>query len=244
MSHHRLRLLTLLTALMALLAFAAAPSAIAKRGAAHAKKHHAHKGDRNRDRIPDRWERKHHLSLRVNQAKRDQDHDGLKNRAEFQARTDPRDGDSDDDGIRDGQEHAGKVVSFDSATGALVLELFDGSQMSGTVTGDTELECHTASQLDQRAPTAARAARTAEDGPGSGDDDPSGDDHGDDQGDDDQGDDDQGDDHGDDDHGDDDGSCDTSALVPGTTVHEAELSATDAGAIWREVQLIVTPPTP
>ena len=30
--------------------------------------------DRNHDRIPDRWEKTHKLSLRVNQARRDQDH--------------------------------------------------------------------------------------------------------------------------------------------------------------------------
>ena len=47
--------------------------------------------DRNHDRIPDRWEKRHHLSLHVNQAKRDQDRDGLKNRQEFKAGDDPRD---------------------------------------------------------------------------------------------------------------------------------------------------------
>ena len=36
--------------------------------------------DRNHDRIPDRWERNHGLSLKVNQAKRDQDRDLLNNR--------------------------------------------------------------------------------------------------------------------------------------------------------------------
>src|SRR4051812_29888219 len=43
--------------------------------------------DRNHDRIPDRWEKRHHLSLHHNQARRDQDRDGLKNRAEFRAGT-------------------------------------------------------------------------------------------------------------------------------------------------------------
>jgi hypothetical protein len=38
--------------------------------------------DRNHDHIPDRWERAHHLSLKVKQGGRDQDHDGLRNRAE------------------------------------------------------------------------------------------------------------------------------------------------------------------
>jgi hypothetical protein len=60
--------------------------------------------DGNGDRIPDRWERKHHLSLKVDQRKRDQDRDGLKNLAEFKHKTDPRDADSDDDGIEDGDD--------------------------------------------------------------------------------------------------------------------------------------------
>jgi hypothetical protein len=61
--------------------------------------------DRNHDRIPDRWEHRHHLSLRVNQANRDQDRDHLVNLAEFRSGTDPRDADSDDDGVEDADEN-------------------------------------------------------------------------------------------------------------------------------------------
>jgi hypothetical protein len=98
-------------------------------------------GDRNGDRIPDRWERAHHLSLKVNQAKRDQDHDGLRNRAEFMAGDDPRDADSDDDGTKDGKEKAGQVVSFTG--GVLIVHLFNGDDVKGTVDEDTEIECET-----------------------------------------------------------------------------------------------------
>ena len=91
-------------------------------------------GDSNNDRIPDRWEAKHHLSLHVNQARRDQDRDGLNNRGEFRAKDDPRDGDTDDDGVPDGTEGAGTVASFDSTTGALVINLFNGTSVSGTST--------------------------------------------------------------------------------------------------------------
>jgi hypothetical protein len=66
----------------------------------------AAKSDRNHDRIPDRWEKKHGLSLHVNQARRDQDRDGLKNLGEFRAKTDPRDDDTDNDGVEDGDEDA------------------------------------------------------------------------------------------------------------------------------------------
>ena len=60
--------------------------------------------DGNHDRLPDSWERQHHLSLSVNQAGRDQDRDGLKNLSEFRHGTNPRRADSDRDGLRDRTE--------------------------------------------------------------------------------------------------------------------------------------------
>src|SRR5438874_737534 len=77
--------------------------------------------DRNHDGLPDRWERHYHLSLHVNQARRDEDRDGLVNKAEFRADTNPRDADTDNDGTDDGEEHAGTVASFDPSTGELVI---------------------------------------------------------------------------------------------------------------------------
>jgi hypothetical protein len=62
--------------------------------------------DRNNDRIPDRWEKRFHLSLKVNQANKDQDRDRVDNRNEFQQGTNPRDRDTDDDGVADGKEDA------------------------------------------------------------------------------------------------------------------------------------------
>jgi hypothetical protein len=50
------------------------------------------------------WERAHHLSLRVDQSQRDQDHDGLRNRSEYRSHTDPHRRDSDRDGVPDGRE--------------------------------------------------------------------------------------------------------------------------------------------
>jgi hypothetical protein len=97
--------------------------------------------DRNHDKIPDRWERKHDLSLKRDQAKRDQDRDGLKNLGEFEAGLDPRDGDTDDDGTEDGDEGAGTIASFDADTGALTIDLFNRGELTGTVTEDTEIRC-------------------------------------------------------------------------------------------------------
>jgi beta-glucanase (GH16 family) len=60
--------------------------------------------DRDHDRLPDRWERNHHLSTTRPSAKRDPDGDRLKNRRELRLRTHPRRADTDRDRLRDGAE--------------------------------------------------------------------------------------------------------------------------------------------
>jgi hypothetical protein len=60
--------------------------------------------DRDHDRLPDRWERKHHLSTTIPSAKRDPDGDRLTNRRELRLRTHPRRADTDRDRLRDGAE--------------------------------------------------------------------------------------------------------------------------------------------
>lgn len=97
--------------------------------------------DRNHDHIPDRWEKRHHLSLKVNQARRDQDGDHLRNRAEFLAGDNPRNADTDNDGVKDGEEQAGTVASFDGESGRLTINLFGGDTISGLVTEGTEIKC-------------------------------------------------------------------------------------------------------
>jgi hypothetical protein len=184
--------------------------------------------DRNHDRLPDRWERAHHLSLKVKQAKRDQDGDGLDNRGEFRAHLDPRDRDTDNDGIDDGDENAGTVKSFDN--GVLTITLAQGGDLSATVDGDTEIECK----------SQAHDSSHGDDGPNH--------DAGDDQGDDgpnheagdDQGDDGPNHDAGDDDNEDNQGeneNCGTDALTAGAKVREAELKATSSGKRWEKVEL-------
>ena len=60
--------------------------------------------DRDRDGLPDRWEKRYHLSTSKKSGKRDPDHDGLRNRREYRLRTNPRRKDTDRDGLRDRAE--------------------------------------------------------------------------------------------------------------------------------------------
>jgi len=169
--------------------------------------------DRNHDRIPDKWEKRHHLSLHHKQGRRDQDHDGLKNRGEFRAHLNPRDADTDDDGIDDGDEHPGEVKSFEN--GMLTISLANGGTLTAAVTDDTEVECDDDAGDDR--------------GHDDGDDDHHGDHHGDDDA--------QSAHHdpGDDDENED---CGPDALVAGAKVLEAELKVRNGEAVWEEVELL------
>jgi hypothetical protein len=195
--------------------------------------------DRNHDRIPDRWEKRHHLSLRVSQAGRDQDRDQLRNRAEFLAGDNPRNADSDGDGIPDGEENAGTIASFDAGTGKLTIDLFGGETIGGLVGEETEIKCAHGDA----------GASMSNDG-GQGEEEP-GDDQGEEEpGDDNGGEGEQGDDNGDssgpgspssgpgsgeDDQG--EASCTTADLVAGTVVQEAELKLENGAATFEEVEL-------
>jgi hypothetical protein len=95
--------------------------------------------DRNHDRIPDRWEKRHHLSLKVKQARRDQDRDGLTNLGEYRAGLHPRDPDTDGDGTEDGDENAGRIVSFEGDV--LTISLAGGGTLSAKVGEETRVKC-------------------------------------------------------------------------------------------------------
>ena len=97
--------------------------------------------DRNHDRIPDRWEKRHHLSLNVDQASRDQDGDHLTNSGEFRAGDNPRDRDSDDDGVIDGERTPARSPRSTRPPARLTITLFGGETVSGLVTDETEIRC-------------------------------------------------------------------------------------------------------
>jgi hypothetical protein len=134
-------------------------------------------------------------------------------------------------------DNAGKVQSF--SKGVLTIMLGDGSTISGAVTNDTELEC--------MAPERDRIVR--EDG--GGDNGGSGDNQAQSSGDQGAGED-QGDAAGQNENpaeeqnadgtgerneNEAENSCSTANLTRGAVVHEAELRVSDAGNIWKRVEL-------
>jgi hypothetical protein len=230
-----------LAALMAL-----APAAIARHGHASCSR-----ADRNHDSIPDNWECRNHLSLRVKQTRRDPDHDGLNNLQEFRDGTNPRKADTDGDGIKDGAEMrmglnprskdsdrdgvddenelAGRIVSFDPGTGTLTIQpAVGGNPVSGQVTSATEIECKGAEEFenednDSTTTTTARASRDGgDDSSGSGDD-HSGDNSGPGSTNSGPGSVNSGDDNEAENENENEDRCTTADLTPNTTVREAKL---------------------
>jgi hypothetical protein len=118
-------------------------------------------------------------------------------------------------------DNAGTVASFDGTK--LTIQLADGSTVSGTVNGDTEIECD-----------AADMSQTNFNRDDEGGDHNSGDDNGD------QGDNNDNNDDNDDNDDNNMANCDTSSLTPGTIVHEAELKLSGAGAVWDKVELLTS----
>lgn len=229
------------TRLRALLALAlGAVAVLALAGLAVAK-------DGNDDRIPDKWEKQHDLSLQVDQSRRDQDRDGLRNRAEFRSHNDPRDRDSDDDGTRDGDEGAGTIASFDTGTGRLVIDLFGGDEIAGLVTDRTKIKCEDEHSHDSSGVHPRRSHGESEPGDdhgGHGNE--VGDDHGDDgiePGDDSGSDDDNsgpGSEHSGQSGHDDNGTganCTSADLIVGAVVEEADVEIEHGKATFDEVEL-------
>src|SRR3954447_23129579 len=119
-----------------LVSAAVAVAMLALPGAALAKSR-----DRDHDKMPDKWEKAHHLSTHKKNAKGDPDRDGLSNIREFHFRMNPHDADTDNDGVMDGQENGGTITAFDPQSGELTIQTAAAHAVTGLVTDQTEIEC-------------------------------------------------------------------------------------------------------
>ena len=210
--------------------------------------------DRNHDQIPDKWEKRFHLSLRVDQSNRDQDRDKVDNLNEFQEGTNPRDKDSDNDGRADGREDSdhdglnnrGEDESAnlpddrdtdndgvrDGNENAGMIASFDGTTLVIDLAGGGQasgtIDATTRIECENEDEHEADDNRGP--GPNSGPGNASASRHGGD----DNTENEPGDDHGDHQMGDDERACAAADLTPGTAVHEAELE----GTTFEEVELV------
>jgi len=203
--------------------------------------------DRNHDQIPDKWEKKFNLSLKVDQANKDQDRDKVDNLNEFQEGTNPRDKDSDNDGRADGREDADhdglnnmgedRTANLpddqdtdndgveDGEENAGVIAGFDGTTLTIDLAGGGQVSGIVDATTRIKCETEAEHEAGDDSGPGmaaashDGADDNSGPGSG-------------GDDNVE--HGDADNVCTTADLTAGTAVHEAELQ----GSTFEEVELL------
>lgn len=217
--------------------------------------------DANRDGIPDRWEKRNHLSLKVSQTRRDQDHDGVVNVCEHQAGGNPRRKDSDRDGVRDGAEDSDRDgvdnsdesrshsdcgdddgdrdgVADDDENAGKIVAFENGVLTIETVTGETI--SGTVNELtkiecdgddDDAAPPPAQVSAARDREDDTREDESKPDDECEDH----ERGDGAGDSDGDDDghHGDDD-HCTQADLLPGTIVHEATL----VDGVFTEIELV------
>ena len=211
--------------------------------------------DRNHDQIPDKWEKRYHLSLKVNQANKDQDQDSVGNRDEYQEGTSPRDPDSDNDGVLDGDDEQEGVddqgddegaddqgddndqgedgdendeiagVIASFEGGVLTINVEGGGQVSGAVDSNTEIECETADESEVGDDSGPDVESASSDIEEPGDEEPG------------SGEEEPGDDDtpgGDDVEEPDENACTVDDLTQNTVVHEAELE----GGTFTEIELV------
>jgi hypothetical protein len=215
--------------------------------------------DRDHDKLPDKWEHKFHLSTHHKSGKGDPDRDGLDNRGEFKAKTNPRRADTDRDGIDDAnddqdddgvdnrdeqREHTNPcdrdtdndgVEDGDEAAGTVESFVEDSANPgTGVLTIKLADDSTISGKIDSTTEIECRAPRAGDDGDmherdGGGDN--SGPGRGDDN-----------EDHsgpGRDGDGDrEERDCTTADLTEGTPVHEAELHGSGDNAVFEEVKLL------
>jgi hypothetical protein len=208
--------------------------------------------DRDHDRLPDKWEKKFHLSTHKKSAKGNPDRDGLNNLGEFRSRTSPRDADTDNDGVRDGvddtdhdgvgngeelREHTNPCdrdtdndgIGDAEETIGTVASFTEDSPGSGT--GTLTINLTGGGTLTGRVDATTRIECRAPEHAGVHE--RHGDNSGPGSGD--------GDNSGPGNGGDERTPCSTADLTAGTPVHEAELDGNGSSAVFEKVELIKSP---
>jgi hypothetical protein len=215
--------------------------------------------DRDHDKLPDKWEKKFHLSTHKKSAKGDPDRDGLNNMGEFRSRTNPRKADTNNNGVNDAnddqdndgvdnrdemREHTNPcdrdtdndgVNDGEETIGKVASFVEDSANPGAGVLTITLNNGSTVSgKVDSSTEIECRAPeQTTATPPGSNPKDggdEGGDHHGDNSG---PGGGDEGDHHGDERR-----QCTTADLTAGTPVHEAELHGSGDSAFFEKVELI------
>lgn len=212
--------------------------------------------DRDHDKLPDKWEKKFHLSTHKKNAKGDPDRDGLNNLGEFRSGTNPRRADTNNNGVSDAnddQDHDGVDNADEMAEHTNPRDadtdndgVGDGEETIGTVASFTEdspgsgtgvltITLNNGSsesgRVDQSTEIECRAPEHSTMTPPANPKD--GSDEGDHQGDN------SGPGSGDEgDNGDEHAQCTTADLTAGTPVHEAELHGSGDFAVFEKVELV------
>ena len=132
----------LLAALVALVPATAASAAKKPKLAAWAKKHHLAGSWKAKDADKDGLKNLAEFKAKTDPRKADSDRDGLKDGDEVESANDPLNADTDDDGIKDGAEHAGVVTAYDGDT--ITIKQFKG----GTITAYVDDLCDDATADD------------------------------------------------------------------------------------------------
>ena len=215
--------------------------------------------DRDHDKLPDKWEKRFHLSTHRNNANGDPDKDGLTNLGEFRSHTNPRQADTNGNGVNDANEdNDGDGVNnqdeMNEHTNPADPDtdndgVDDGQEVAGTIVSFVEDSAHPGTgvltikladnttisgRVDSTTEIECRAPETAptSSSPKHGADDGPNHDANEQQGDGDHGD---GDHHG---NGGDERQCTTADLTAGTPVHEAELHGSGDQAVFETGTLL------
>jgi hypothetical protein len=216
--------------------------------------------DRDHDGLPDKWEKKFHLSTQKSSANADSDRDSVDNGNEYRERTNPRRKDSNRNGRPDGREDRDRDHlnnAAEDATGNDPIDKDtdndgtpDGQEQAGVVTDYNTTTGSLTINLSNGGSVTAKVTDNTEiecetetqaedinDDSASASRDGSDDGPGDDRGEDRQG---RGDgehcggEHGDRDHA----ECPAGTLKVGSRIHEAKAKVTSDGAEWVEIEVL------